>query len=113
MKKSEVVSGKERERKEKKKNNFYLSLSEVKNKFLNDKPLLVMINKDVYLKMLLLYRTFSTLLRALLSGNLKILEKLFANFKKCDKLVFLEFFVIVFDPRDCIWLHLRNERFPE
>ena len=72
VKKSEVVSGKERERKEKKKNNFYLSLSVDKKAFLNDKQLLVIINKDAYLKIFLLYRTLSTLLRSLLSGNLKI-----------------------------------------
>ena len=41
VKKSEVVSGKERERKEKKKNNFYLSLIEVKKTFLNDKNCLL------------------------------------------------------------------------
>ena len=80
---------------------------------MSDKPLLFIIFKDSYLKMLLLYRTLSALLRALLSGNLKIWEKLLANFKMCDKLVFLEFFVIVFDPGDYIWLHLRNESFPK
>ena len=61
----------------------------------------------------MLYRTLTALLRALLSGNLKIWEKLLANFKKCDKLVLLEFVVIVFDPEDCIWLHLRKEMFLE
>ena len=72
VKKSEAVSGKERETKEKKKNKFYLSLSEVKKAFLNDKSLLVMNNKNAYLKIFLLYRTLFALLRALLSGNLKI-----------------------------------------
>ena len=85
---------KEKERKERKKKFFYLGLGEFKRAFVSDKPLLFMIFKYSYLKILLLYRTLSALLRALLCGNLKIWEKLLANFKKCDKLVFLEFVVM-------------------
>ena len=71
VKKMNSVRQKEKERKERK-NNFYLNLSELKKAFLNDKSLLVMNNKNSYLKMFLLYRTLSALLRALFNGNLKI-----------------------------------------
>ncbi|XP_060673390.1 uncharacterized protein LOC132803824 [Ziziphus jujuba] len=112
-----AVSGKGKGRQEWKNINFYLSFGDVNKVIMNKKSLLTMNFKDTYLKMSLLHRTLSALLTALLSGNLKIWEILFANFKKCNfyhnEHVFLDFVVIVFDPGKLVWLHLQKERFPK
>ena len=112
-----ALSEKGKGRQERKNINFYLSFGDVNKVIMNKKSLLTMNFKDTYLKMSLLHRTLSALLRALLSGNLKIWEILFANFKKCNfyhnEHVFLDFVVIVFDPGELVWLHLRKERFPK